>query len=176
MAPARRRSAGSRRVGVAWLASAAALGVIALAAQGLWLWFEHGARTPALRPVYVAGCAILGCELPPLRSLAAWSASAVEVRWHPRGPGLVVSATITNHAEYPQPLPTLLARFTDIDGGLVAEQPFAPPTYLRGGAVLETLPAAATLPIEVIVGDPGASAVNCELGLAWPVPEPPPGE
>ncbi len=147
--------------------------MVALAAQALWLWFEHGARTPALRPVYAVGCAVFGCELPPLRSLAAWSAGAVEARWHPRGPGLIVSATITNHAEYPQPLPTLLARFTDIDGGLVAEQPRAPAAYWRGGAALESLPAGATLPIEMIVDDPGASAVNCELGFAWPALEPP---
>ena len=158
-----------RRLGIPWLVGGALAGVVLLAGQTLWLFFEHGARTPALRPVYAAGCAVFGCELPPLRSLAAWSATTVALRPHPAGPGFLLRATITNQAEYPQPWPMLVARFTDIDGAPIAEQSFTPAAYLPGAAPDFSAPGA-SLPIEVAAIDPGAGAVNYEIGFAWPVP------
>ena len=158
-----------RHLGIPWLVGGALAGVVLLAGQTLWLFFEHGARTPALRPVYAAGCAVFGCELPPLRSLATWSATTVALTPHPAGPGFMLRATITNQAEYPQPWPMLVARFTDIDGVPIAEQSFRPAAYLPGAAPDFSAPGA-SLPIEVAATDPGARAVNHEIGFAWPSP------
>lgn len=158
-------------LGVPWLVGGALAGVVLLAGQVLWLFFEHGARTLALRPVYAAGCAVFGCELPPLRSLAAWSATAVALRPHAVGPGFLLRATITNQAEYPQPWPVLVARFTYIDGAPVAEQSFTPAAYLPTAAPDFSAPGA-SLAVEVAATDPGLGTVNYELSFAWPASEP----
>lgn len=154
-----------------WLAGGVVAGVALLVAQALWLFFEHGTRTPALRPVYAAGCAVFRCELPPLRSLAAWSAGPVALRPHPARHGVLLRVTITNQAEYPQPWPVFVAGFSDIDGAPIAEQSFAPPAYLSAAAPQSSAPGA-SLFVEVAATDPGARAVNHEVGFAWPVSEP----
>lgn len=163
-----------RRLGTPWLVGGAAAGAMLLVGQLLWLCFEHGARTPALRPLYAAGCAVFRCDLPPLRSLAAWSAAAVALTPHPAGQGFVLRATITNQAEYPQPWPVLVARFADIDGAPLTEQSFAPAAYLPGGAPAASAPGA-SLAVEVAATDPGASAVNHGVRFAWPPADPSPG-
>ena len=160
-----------RRLGIPWLVGGALAGVVLLAGQTLWLFFEHGARTPALRPAYAAGCAVFGCELPPLRSLAAWSATTVALRPHPAGPGFLLRATITNQAEYPQPWPVLIARFTDIDGAPIAEQSFTPAAYLPGAAPDLSAPGA-SIAVKVAATDPGVGAVNYAMSFAWPAAEP----
>lgn len=158
-----------RRLGAPWLVGGALAGALLLGGQTLWLFFEHGARTLALRPVYAAGCAVFGCELPPLRSLAAWSATAVALRPHPVEQEFLLRATITNQAEYPQPWPMLVARFTDIDGAPIAEQSFTPAAYLPNAAP-ESLVSLESFSVEVHTADPGARAVNMEIGFAWPSP------
>ena len=160
-----------RRLGTPWLVGGAAAGIVLLAGQLLWLFFEHGARTLALRPLYAAGCAVFRCDLPPLRSLAAWSASAVALTPHPAGPGFVLHATLTNQAEYPQPWPVLVARFADIDGAPLAEQSFTPAAYLPRAASESSAPRA-SLSVAVAATDPGARAVNYEISFAWPASRP----
>lgn len=158
-------------LGVPWLVGGALAGVVLLAGQMLWLFFEHGARTLALRPVYAAGCAVFGCELPPLRSLAAWSATAVALRPHAVGQGFLLRATITNQAEYPQPWPVLVARFTDIAGVPIAEQSFTPAAYLPAAAPESAAPRV-SLVAAVTAADPGGRAVNYAMSFAWPAAEP----
>lgn len=164
MAPGLTRPARPR---LAWLVGAVAVGVVALVGQVFWLFFEQGVRAPALRPAYALACAVFRCELPPLRALAAWSAGAVELAWHPDGQRLALRTTITNAAGYAQPLPLLVARFSGIDGGIVAEQTFPPAAYLRGAAP-RSLPSGGRLDVAVVADDPGVAAVNCDVSFAWP--------
>ena len=105
------------------LALAAALLPINLLALG----FEPWSRQPALRPVYEAGCALIGCRVPAPMDL---DALALSIDSASLGASLVVAARLRNEAAYAQRFPAVLARFTDANDLLVSETRLAPRDYL----------------------------------------------
>jgi predicted Zn finger-like uncharacterized protein len=145
-----------------WVGVAAAVGVLALAAQIFWYQFESWGRDPTLRPVYASVCRLLGCELPVLQDLKALRTEKLLVRSHPDlANALIVDAVIVNEADFAQPFPALELRFTTIDGNLVAGRRFKPDEYLAGelrGATL--MPPKTPVRLELAIDDPGGDAVN----------------
>ncbi len=147
-----------------WGGLIALLGLILLG-QVAYLKRDVLAQVPSLRPAVAQLCALTGCELPPLRDLAAIQIESRDVRSHPERPNaLVVNATFVNTADFPQPFPVMRLRFTDIQGRVVAERQFQPHEYLGRDIDIERgMPPGVPIHITLEIADPGQEAVNFEF-------------
>ncbi len=147
-----------------WGGLIALLGLVLLG-QVAYLKRDVLAQVPSLRPAVAQLCALTGCELPPLRDLAAIQIENRDVRSHPERPNaLVVNATFVNTADFPQPFPVMRLRFTDIQGRVVAERQFQPREYLGRDIDIERgMPPGVPIHIILEIADPGQEAVNFEF-------------
>jgi len=147
-----------------WGGLIALLGLI-LMGQVAYLKRDVLAQVPSLRPVVAQMCALTGCELPPLRDLAAIHIESRDVRSHPERPGaLIVNATFVNTADFVQPYPVMRLRFTDIQGRVVAERQFQPQEYLGHEIdVSRGMQPGVPVHITLEIADPGEEAVNFEF-------------
>ena len=147
-----------------WGGLIALLGLVLLG-QVAYLKRDVLAQIPSLRPAVAQLCALTGCELPPLRDLAAIQIESRDVRSHPERPNaLVVNATFVNTADFPQPFPVMRLRFTDIQGRVVAERQFQPREYLGPDIDIERgMPPGVPIHITLEIADPGQEAVNFEF-------------
>ena len=109
---------------------AVALVALLLPINVLALGFEQWALKPALRPVYEAGCALIGCQVPTPQDLRALALTPKSVTRADAGAAIVVTVELRNHAAYPQRFPTVAARFTDANNQLAAEERLVPRDYL----------------------------------------------
>jgi predicted Zn finger-like uncharacterized protein len=124
-----------------WMAAVALL--LALGLQYLWFAPEDLARrfpwvaAPVQRFCLQAGCMVRAERAPErIRMISR------DVRVHPRYEGaLLVTATFSNTAPWPQPFPWLRFRLYDVNGEVIAARVFDPAQYLTG-----VLPADAPLP------------------------------
>ncbi|CUA85231.1 zinc-ribbon domain/Protein of unknown function (DUF3426) [Gulbenkiania indica] len=109
------------------------VGTLLLAGQLVYLNRTRiAAEVPELRPALERACAALGCEvpLPGDRELirTEWS----ELSFVPEHANLIqVSATLKNHAPYPQAYPMLELSLKDGDDQLLIRKVFTPADYLR---------------------------------------------
>ena len=138
---------------IAWTLVGVAL-ALALAAQLVHHFRQDLVRHPAIGPALRAAYARLGVELAP-----NWDLGAFELRqWGNDADAgaagrMVVRASLTNRASFPQPHPILRLELEDRFGNTVASRDFEPTDYLKA-------PAQAARMI-----DPGASS-EAELALA----------
>lgn len=91
------------------------------------------------RPLLIATCGALGCDVPAWREPGAYVMLARNVRPHPGRPGVLhVTASLRNGARWPQPLPVLVLSLSDIDGRVLAARAVSPPDYgSRSDALVE---------------------------------------
>jgi hypothetical protein len=124
-----------------WLAATALL--LALGLQYLWFAPEDLARRfPLLATPVERFCLQAGCMVRPERAPERIRMISRDVRVHPRYEGaLLVTATFSNTAPWPQPFPRLRFTLYDVNGEVIAARVFAPSQYLTG-----VLPADAPLP------------------------------
>jgi len=124
-----------------WAAAAGLL--LALAAQYLWFAPEDLARRfPVAATAVQRFCLEAGCLLRPERAPERIRMLSRDVRAHPRYEGaLLVTATFSNAAPWPQPFPRLRFILYDVNGDTIAARAFQPRQYLSG-----VLPAGAALP------------------------------
>jgi len=125
----------------AW--AAAVLLLLALAVQ--YLWFAPAdliARFPMAGAAVERLCLHAGCMQRAERAPEQIRMISRDVRAHPRYEGaLLISATFTNAAAWPQPFPRLRLSLYDVTGTTIAARTFEPQDYLAG-----VLPADASLP------------------------------
>lgn len=125
----------------AW--AAATLLLLLLAVQ--YLWFapqDLSARFPMASGAVERFCLQAGCMQRAERAPEQIRMISRDVRAHPRYEGaLLVSATFTNAAAWPQPFPRLRLSLYDVTGATIAARTFEPKDYLAG-----VLPADASLP------------------------------
>ena len=163
-APRRERSGTRidyRRVGAG---AAVAILVLTLLVAVLGVQFHSWSQRPAMRGLYASVCAIVGCELPPLRSLAQISVED-QASARPGPPEqLALSAVLVNRASFAQRFPTLAVRLLAADGTTLTQQRIAPTAYLGGQTSRSMAPNRRT-PITLRLDDPGAAAVGYAITL-----------
>ena len=143
---------------------AVALAVALLPLNILALGFERWALAPALRPVYAAGCGLIGCQVPAPQDLEALALTLKSVVRADAGAAIVVTAELRNHAAYPQSLPAVAARFTDASNQLVSEERLTPRDYLPERPTRRLAPGKAAT-VEFRFPAPGDSATRYALVL-----------
>ena len=125
--------------------------------------FPAWSQQPTLRGVYQAACAVVPCELPPLRALAAIVVKPLPAERRPGPqPTLSVAVELLNQASFPQPFPDLAVRIVNADGGDVAGHRLAPKDYLPRGHSLNMVPNK-PVTIELQLEDPGREAARYVL-------------
>ncbi|GIX21937.1 MAG: hypothetical protein KatS3mg121_0720 [Gammaproteobacteria bacterium] len=153
-----------RHRGVWWLA--VLLAALALIGQLAYLQRAELGRLPGLGPWVERLCAAVpGCRIPPRRDPARILLLSRNVYAHPRVEGaLVITATIANGADFPQPPPTLLVSLSNVRGQVVARRYFEPAEYLPPDRDPDRpLEPGESVSITLEVLDPGQEAMAFEL-------------
>jgi hypothetical protein len=136
---------------------------LALGAQLVHHYRQELARDPRFEPTLRTVYERLGVPLPP-----RWDLSALELRQSGNdareGGRMVVRASLTNRASFPQPLPVLRLQLEDRYGVMIAERDFEPADYLQDPArAARPLAAGEDSAAELVLADPGADAVGYRL-------------
>ncbi|WP_406849968.1 DUF3426 domain-containing protein [Chromobacterium phragmitis] len=115
------------------LATLAVLGLLFLAAQLVYINRTRiAAEVPESRPALENLCAALGCEVPWPTDIARIRTEWSELAFVPDYPNLIqLSATLKNHAQYPQAYPMLEVTLKDGDDQVLIRKVFAPKEYLK---------------------------------------------
>ncbi len=157
---------GGRLRGVLWfLVILALLG--GLVSQVVWFQFDRLSAIPQLRPFYVQGCEIVGCELKPLIDVQSIQSRKLVVKTNPENRNqLIVDAVIINRASFEQPFPAIALTFSNLNNDVVAQSVFTPGEYLAGdGKDLEAMPIDTPVRILINIRDPGKDAVNYNIAF-----------
>jgi predicted Zn finger-like uncharacterized protein len=141
------------------------LAIVALPGQVLWFQYESWIMDPDYRPIYVAACSVLGCELPHMRDVAKITSKKSIIRAHPeRDDARVVDVLMINTADFPQPFPLIELMATSLRGQLIAGRRFKPAEYLQGDlAQAELFPPNTPVHVSLEIQDPGEQALNFEV-------------
>ena len=159
------RDAGRPRAKVGrWILASTLLGM-ALVGQLVHANRDHLARDPAVGTLVVNAYQALALPIVAPTDLGAMAIARTEVTSHPLYDGvLYITATITNDATFPQPLPLLRVRLDDRWGEPHGTRMFTPAEYLRTapptGARAEP---GRSYAIALEVLDPGNDAVGYAL-------------
>ena len=146
-------------------ASAYAAAAILLLGLVFGLMLPAWSQQPTLRGVYQAACAILPCELSPLRALDAIAVTPLPAERPGPPPTLSVPVELLNQASFPQPFPVLAVRIVTVDDRDLAAHRLAPKDYLPRGHSLSMAPNR-PVTIELQLEDPGREAARYYLS-AW---------
>lgn len=112
-------------------ASATFILLILIAVQFAYYKRDDLARYPAMRPFLQSFCALIGCDIPLLKSPQQIRLVSRDIRNHPTTQdALQVRATILNEASFAQAYPLLRLDLTDVAGNTIASRQFHPEEYL----------------------------------------------
>lgn len=105
---------------------------LALLLQSAWFFREHLVRSlPGLRPLFVAACDRLGCDMPLPRDAALINIDSPDLQSEPGRPGrYILYATIQNRADYPQAWPHLELTLTDAHDSPLVRRVLAPAEWV----------------------------------------------
>jgi len=136
-----------------------------LVSQVVWYQFDRLSAIPQLRPFYVQGCEMFGCELKPLIDVQSIQSRKLVVKTNPDNRNqLVVDAVIINRASFEQPFPAIALSFSNLNNDVVAQSVFTPAEYLAGdGQNLKAMPTDTPVRILINIRDPGKDAVNYNI-------------
>ena len=150
-----------------WWWVVAALLVLFIPGQWLWLDRDIVAQDTVFRPVYVTLCRVVGCEGPAYNNPEQLTAGDLVVKQVPEKPGMLhVVAVIRNDSGFQQPFPDLYIRFSSMRGDAVAARRFAPSEYLAGEMTgVRIIPPQTEVRISLSVVDPGDQALGYSLEL-----------
>jgi hypothetical protein len=139
--------------------------LLCLILQVAYLERNRLANHPAIGPFFSDICQRLpGCKIKPKRDIDRLQLVSRNVYSHPNTENaLMISAVITNTANFSQPFPVLLVSMSNVRGKVVAERYFKPAEYLPADHnPLDMQPGkAVSVNLEVI--DPGQNALAFEL-------------
>ena len=114
----------------------------------------------AWRPRLEALCAVFGCALPPWREPTALRVTSREMRPHPSVPGaLLVTASFSNEARFPQAWPQLELSLTDLEGQALGLRRFTPTEYLGSAPRSERIAPGQSAIVTLEIADPGMRAL-----------------
>lgn len=144
--------------------------VVVLAAQYLWRYLPIYSQVDWLRPGYTQICARVDCELPVYTRVGLIRNDSTALRTHPDYPNAyLLAAQFHNAAQFPQPFPVLVLRFSSLDARTVAIREFAPAEYLHADLLaLGLMPPNSPVQVELEVINPGPRAVNYEVSFRAP--------
>jgi len=144
-----------------WL-SLSLLAAALLAAQYLFFFADVIGTDPGYRQWISRYCEVTGCELSPLQDLNKISSDQLMVYSHPEIPdALSVDAVLINEASFAQPFPSLVLRFENLQGEILAQRRFQPREYLPGDlADMTMMPARQPVKLKLELIDPGQDAVS----------------
>ena len=151
-----------------WLAACAAL-VVTLVAQVVHANREPLTRDPALGPTVVGAYRALHLPIAEPTDLGKLAVQRADVTSHPvYRDVLYITATVTNEAAFPQPLPLLRVRLDDRWGEPVGVRIFRPEEYLRRAEPSARAEPGRAYGIALEVVDPGNEAVGYALTPCLP--------
>lgn len=159
---ARPRPAGDTGRGRRPIAIAAGLALL-LIVQLLLADRVRLASSTGWRPVVVALCGALRCDLPAWREPDAIAVHQRDVRPVPERPGVLrVGATIHNNASRAQAWPRLTLTLSDVDGRALGMRTFEPAEYLSAPPADVTLASGgeASIGMDIVEPSPHAVAFN----------------
>lgn len=134
-----------------------------------YVWFNRDiyVQDDEYRPLYLAFCDRVGCQLPDYSNFSVISTSNLVVRSHPEfEDALIVDAIIRNSGIFRQKFPLLKLQFRDIDDALVAIRTFNPGDYLAGELRgLQYIPANTEVRFSLELVHPGEHAVGFSLEI-----------
>lgn len=116
-------------------------------------------------------CTHVDCQLPPRfdkEKIELLQRSVLKDRDDPRK--LQIDLLIVNNASFGQPYPDINLRFTNIEGGLVAERRFQPAEYLREQPDSDQMPVAVPVHIAFSVRAPAGNITGFEFDFLPPQP------
>ena len=150
-----------------WWWAVAALLVLFIPGQWLWLDRDAVAHDAVFRPVYVTLCRVVGCEVPAYNNPEQLTAGDLIVKQVPEKPGMLhMDAVIRNDSGFQQPFPDLYIRFSSMRGDAVAARRFAPSEYLAGEMTgVRIIPPQTEVRISLSVVDLGDQALVYSLEL-----------
>lgn len=151
-----------------WLAASALL-TLALGAQLVHANREPLARDPRVGPALVDAYRSLRLPLKAPTDLARLAVQRADVTSHPvYRDVLYITATVTNEADFTQPLPLLRVRLDDRWGEPVGVRIFRPEEYLRRAEPNTRAEPGRAYAIALEVVDPGSEAVGYALTPCMP--------
>jgi len=135
-----------------------------------YMWFEPEdllRRFPQARTAVEAFCKRAGCLLPASRDPARIQLLSRAVRAHPDFEGaLLVSATFSNKAPWPQPFPYLKFSLYNVNGQTIASRVFSPQIYLAGALPPDAmLPSGQPVQVSLEMLAPEEAAVSFEFSF-----------
>ncbi|WP_245688236.1 DUF3426 domain-containing protein [Thiohalomonas denitrificans] len=138
--------------------------MVALGGQYAYFHRDQLALQAQWRPYLEMMCEIAECDLPPRRELTAIDLTDHAVQSHPQRDGaLLITATLLNGAEFPQPFPDVEVVMMDIEQRPVASRRFVPAEYLAGRNPDSLFAAGQEAHLLLEVVDPGSQAVSFEF-------------
>jgi predicted Zn finger-like uncharacterized protein len=117
-----------------WAVGSLLLAVVLLAQAAYYFRIELAARLPALKPVLLSYCALLGCSVPLPGKAELVSIESSDMEADAAQPGAItLNASLRNRAPYAQAYPSLELTLTDTQDKVVARRSFRPSEYLKPG-------------------------------------------
>lgn len=162
----------SRRSAVMRTLAGMAAGLLAgmLAAQATYLFRTEITRAlPGMRPLFEAGCAALGCEVPLPQDVALIGIETSDLQSDPGHAGrYVLFATVKNRADYPQGWPHLELTLTDATDTPVVRRVLAPADWVPASEPKAGMSARATIPVRLPFRLEGASPTGYRVYVFYP--------
>lgn len=113
------------------------------------------------RGVYEAACAVIGCRVATPKNLTAWEFNTTAVERPGPPEPVTMTVELVNNAPYRQRLPTVEARFPDVEG---AEQRLTPRDY-QPDRPAQRLATGERKTVQLQFQDPGAAATRYTISL-----------
>jgi hypothetical protein len=149
-----------------WVIAAVVALALLLALQLLLADRARLAGDARWRPLLLALCAPLRCELPPWREPAAFTLLQRDVRQHPtRAGALRVSAAFRNDARWSQPWPRLKLTLSDANGRPAGERSFAVEEYLGGAPSQAELASGESATVAMDILEPASGIVGYDFSF-----------
>jgi hypothetical protein len=149
-----------------WVIAAVVALALLLALQLLLADRARLAGDARWRPLLLALCAPLRCELPPWREAAAFTLLQRDVRQHPtRAGALRVSAAFRNDARWSQPWPRLKLTLSDANGRPAGERSFDAEEYLGGAPSQAELASGESATVAMDILEPASGIVGYDFSF-----------
>lgn len=145
--------------------------VLLFAGQALFHFRDAiAAHWPNTKPALISLCAAAGCEVRPLRDVAALSIEASDLQADPAHKGLLIlSATVRNRAPYPLMYPYIELTLSDAHDQAVVRRAFAPDEYISGAANPQTgIAGNSELPVKLFIDASATTQAGYQVYLFYP--------
>lgn len=150
-----------------WAIGSATLLLAGLAQLAYLYRVELAVVAPATRPVLVAGCELLGCDLPRPRKTELIDFETSDLA--PQGTGLLLTATLRNRAPFEQDYPHLELTLTDTQDAPLVRKVITPAEYLPAGQAPDAgFAARGTADIKLALATDNVPAVGYRLYFFYP--------